>query len=68
MPERPDFLAAIRAAPDADAPRLIFADWLDENGRGRPGVVHPLQHRGGGLRPAYSRLGRVAETPRLADW
>ena len=32
MPERQDFLAAIRAAPDEDAPRLIYADWLEENG------------------------------------
>jgi uncharacterized protein (TIGR02996 family) len=26
-------LAAIRQAPDDDAPRLIYADWLDENGQ-----------------------------------
>src|SRR5687767_2099915 len=26
-------LAAIRAAPDDDAPRLVYADWLDENGQ-----------------------------------
>lgn len=26
------FLAAIREHPDADLPRLVFADWLDENG------------------------------------
>lgn len=26
-------LAAVLAAPDDDAPRLIFADWLDERGR-----------------------------------
>src|SRR6476619_554029 len=26
-------LAAIRAAPADDAPRLIYADWLDEHGR-----------------------------------
>src|SRR5262249_9709898 len=25
------FLRAICAAPDDDAPRLVFADWLDEN-------------------------------------
>jgi len=25
-------LAAIRAAPDDDAPRLVYADWLDEHG------------------------------------
>jgi uncharacterized protein (TIGR02996 family) len=27
------FLKAIKAAPDDDAPRLIYADWLDEQGR-----------------------------------
>lgn len=27
-----DFLAAICANPDADAPRLIYADWLEEQG------------------------------------
>ena len=27
------FLAAILAAPDDDAPRLIYADWLDEQGQ-----------------------------------
>ena len=32
MPERKQFLAAIRAAPDDDAPRLIYADWLEEQG------------------------------------
>jgi uncharacterized protein (TIGR02996 family) len=30
--ERAALIAAIRAAPDEDAPRLIFADWLDEQG------------------------------------
>ena len=32
MSGRQDFLDAILADPDADAPRLIYADWLDENG------------------------------------
>ena len=27
------FLSAIAAAPEDDLPRLVFADWLDENGR-----------------------------------
>jgi len=26
-------LDAIRAAPDDDAPRLVYADWLDEHGQ-----------------------------------
>jgi uncharacterized protein (TIGR02996 family) len=30
--ERKQLLAAIRANPDDDAPRLVFADWLEENG------------------------------------
>jgi uncharacterized protein (TIGR02996 family) len=34
MSDRDAFLAAIRAAPDDDAPRLVYADWLEENGDG----------------------------------
>jgi uncharacterized protein (TIGR02996 family) len=30
--DRDAFLAAIHDAPEDDAPRLVFADWLDENG------------------------------------
>jgi uncharacterized protein (TIGR02996 family) len=30
--DRDALLAAIRANPDEDTPRLMFADWLDENG------------------------------------
>jgi uncharacterized protein (TIGR02996 family) len=32
MPREEDFLEAIRAAPDDDGPRLVYADWLDERG------------------------------------
>lgn len=32
MDQREAFLASIIENPDDDAPRLIFADWLDENG------------------------------------
>ncbi len=31
MSDRDALLAAIRANPDDDTPRLVFADWLDEN-------------------------------------
>ncbi|HEY1066638.1 MAG TPA: TIGR02996 domain-containing protein, partial [Pirellulales bacterium] len=31
-PSAQPFLDAIRAAPEDDAPRLIYADWLDEQG------------------------------------
>lgn len=33
MNDDAEFLAAIKAAPDDDAVRLVYADWLDENGR-----------------------------------
>src|SRR3954466_14516739 len=32
MPTDADFLRAVTADPDADAPRLAYADWLDESG------------------------------------
>src|SRR5688572_2816258 len=32
MSDRDALLAAIRDAPADDAPRLVYADWLDENG------------------------------------
>ena len=32
MKVRDALLAAILDAPDDDAPRLVFADWLDEHG------------------------------------
>jgi uncharacterized protein (TIGR02996 family) len=32
MTERDAFLKAIRDSPDDDTPRLVFADWLTENG------------------------------------
>jgi uncharacterized protein (TIGR02996 family) len=32
MSEHDGFLQAVREAPDDDAPRLIYADWLDDHG------------------------------------
>jgi uncharacterized protein (TIGR02996 family) len=32
MSDQEAFMRAIIAAPDDDAPRLVYADWLDENG------------------------------------
>lgn len=32
MSDRAALLAAIKAFPEEDTPRLVFADWLDENG------------------------------------
>jgi uncharacterized protein (TIGR02996 family) len=34
MSERRALLEAIRAAPEDDAPRLVYADWLEEHGEG----------------------------------
>lgn len=34
---------AIEAEPDDDAPRLIYADWLEENGQDREGMILRLQ-------------------------
>lgn len=32
---REDFLRAIKAAPHDDAPKLVYSDWLEENGNAR---------------------------------
>src|SRR4051812_2844446 len=32
MPNARPFLEAVRDSPDDDAPRLVFADWLEEQG------------------------------------
>lgn len=52
------FYAAIRANPDDDLPRLVFADWLDENGQPD--------------RAEYIRLScainREPEAERLKEW
>ncbi|QEL13151.1 TIGR02996 domain-containing protein [Limnoglobus roseus] len=34
MTEREALYAAVRAEPEADAPRLVYADWLEEHPRG----------------------------------
>ena len=34
MPTENAFLQAVLADPEDDAPRLIYADWLDEQGEG----------------------------------
>ena len=33
MSDEAALLTAIAAHPDEDTPRLMYADWLDENGR-----------------------------------
>ena len=41
MLDREPFLQAIYAAPDDDLPRLVFADYLDEQGDSELGRTHP---------------------------
>ncbi|MDB5311977.1 MAG: hypothetical protein JWO38_6179 [Gemmataceae bacterium] len=51
MSDRDALLAAILAAPDDDLPRLVYADWLDENGRAIP----PPERRTAADRAAFIR-------------
>jgi uncharacterized protein (TIGR02996 family) len=47
MNDEQAFLQAIRAEPDADAPRLVYADWLEERGDPRGDFIRAqvLLHR-----------------------
>lgn len=51
------FMRAIRAAPDDDGPRLVFADWLEENGE---------PHRAEFIRVQCARAPLSAGDPRAA--
>jgi uncharacterized protein (TIGR02996 family) len=66
---RAAFLEAIRAAPDDDGPRLVFADWLDERGETEHAELIRAQCRLGQLpkRSAAARrlAGRARELERL---
>lgn len=43
--EEDALLAAIRATPEDDVPRVVYADWLDEHGRGDRAAFVRLQIR-----------------------
>ncbi len=43
LPEYQFLLAAVRAAPDDDLPRLVLADWLEERGEGERAEFIRLQ-------------------------
>jgi uncharacterized protein (TIGR02996 family) len=49
--DRDALLAAILANPDDDLPRLVYADWLDENGPALP----PAERKTAGDRAAFIR-------------
>lgn len=62
-----DFLSAILRAPHDDAPRLIFADWLSEQGDPRGELIH-LQLRAASLEPGGERNKvRAAENKLLEE-
>src|SRR5688572_7487802 len=42
MPTEADFLAAIHAEPDDETNKLVFADWLEEHGDLRAGLVRRI--------------------------
>jgi uncharacterized protein (TIGR02996 family) len=58
-----DFLAAIRAAPEDDAPRLVYADWLEDNGDPERAEFIRAQVRMAGMswrEPGHSELEKRA--------
>jgi uncharacterized protein (TIGR02996 family) len=58
MPDREAFFAAIRERPNDDAPRLVYADWLDEQGDSAHAELIRVQCE-------IDRL--AADTPQLAE-
>ena len=60
MSDRDAFLAAIHDAPDDDAPRLVFADWLEERGEVERAEFIRIQIE---MRREHDAHGRI--TPRL---
>src|SRR3954451_6868321 len=62
-PEEAAFLDRVCADPDDDAPRLIFADWLDEHGDPRGGFIRvqvALARLAPGDRRRYTLVDREA--------
>jgi uncharacterized protein (TIGR02996 family) len=65
MNHEADFLAMIRTVPDDLAPRLVYADWLDENDDARGELIRIIEEMRGlpvfserywQLRPRYNEL------------
>lgn len=51
MTDREALLAAIRSSPDDDLPRLVYADWLEENAE----AAAPMERRSAAERAAFIR-------------
>jgi uncharacterized protein (TIGR02996 family) len=74
MMSEAQFLAAIEAAPDDVGLRLIYADWLEEQGRARAAARERRLARYGGFediefkgRPGKWQLD-ITRRPRHASW
>jgi uncharacterized protein (TIGR02996 family) len=66
MTEREALLAAVCANPDDDTPRLVFADWLEENGEPERAEFIRLQcELAGGLPPGPERSALVSRSHKL---
>ena len=63
MTDAPAFFRAIEAEPDDDTPRLVYADWLDENAASD---ADRAGRRTGGS--AIENLGRHHDGRRLRDF
>ncbi|VTU00234.1 Uncharacterized protein OS=Nitrospina gracilis (strain 3/211) GN=NITGR_1010043 PE=4 SV=1: LRR_6 [Gemmataceae bacterium] len=60
MTDEPALLAAVRQHPDDDTPRLVYADWLEENGAAERAAFIRLQCEAARL-PAGTKERRKAE-------
>ena len=66
MTEREALLAAVYANPDDDTPRLVFADWLQENGEPeRAEFIRVQCELAGELPPRAGRGALVSRTHKL---
>ncbi|OAI55079.1 hypothetical protein AYO44_02770 [Planctomycetaceae bacterium SCGC AG-212-F19] len=70
-----DFLIAIDAAPDDAALRLVYADWLEEHGRGGAAAHERMEAKYGQFEEtALRRIGhrkwrlKLSSRPGHASW
>ncbi len=65
MSDEPALLAAILAHPDEDTPRLIYADWLDENGKAERAEFIRIQCAPNADEAAEDRAAELEERNRV---
>jgi uncharacterized protein (TIGR02996 family) len=73
MTDRDALIAAIAAAPDDDLPRLVFADWLEENGDPAQAAfirkqIEFVRHGGGEPRRSRSEEVKAIAVREAAGW